>query len=96
MPKTISLLPNSSPTILIPVQTTLGTFQIKWIEDIDSHALFLIHERGESLIATHHNGFSLHVLAEYVKASNYDKARAQLVFISRCGGTVTDASFLDN
>lgn len=82
-----SLLPSSDPHILRKIETVFGTFQVRALPDLDTHGLFLTHERGESLIATHPNGYSCHNLAERMIAGDETRIRAQAEYIQFCGGT---------
>ena len=91
---TRSILGNSSPEILVPVKTERGTFQIKWIEEIGSHALFLDRGEGFFLVATKHNGHSLRALVRRVEENKgADYIKEQLDYIRRCGGTVAAEHF---
>lgn len=85
---TSSLLGNSSPEILKPIQIPAGTLQVAWIEQIDAHGLFLTDEHGTSVIAAHHNGFSCYALARCIRDKDEDRALRQLQFIRDCGGLV--------
>jgi hypothetical protein len=94
--KARALLGNSSAEILKPLQGAGGTFQIVWIEQIDAHALLYQRDQSEGavMLATHHNGFSCHALAERIIAGNRERALSQLEFIARCGGTSIAPEFL--
>ena len=91
--KTSSILGNTSPAILIPVETLVGTFQIQWIEAIGAHALFLDRGEGGIFVASHNNGHSLHALVEFVLAGNQERIKSQLDYIRQCGGTVAAEHF---
>ena len=91
--QTSSILGNTSPAILIPVETSLGKFQIKWIKAIGAHALFLDRGQGGFLVATKHNGFSLMALVKRVKLGNWKDIKGQLDYIRDCGGTVAAEHF---
>lgn len=83
---TRSILPNSSPEILKPLEGIHGTFQVKLLPNGD-HELYL----GTNLIAIHNNGFSCYSLAKrIVDAWNGvrtpEHALEQFDYILRCGG----------
>ena len=59
-----SLLPSNEPRILQPVETPFGVLQVRVIAELDTHGLFHKHDRGESLLATHGNGYGCRVLIE--------------------------------
>lgn len=87
------ILGNSSPEILKLVKTPLGEFQIKWIEELDSHALFLDRGEGGMFVASHNNGHSLFNLIERVQGGMEGRILAQLDYIRACGGTVAAEHF---
>ncbi len=91
--KSASILANSSDEILKPVKTNLGLFQIKWIEELNTHVLLLDRGDGDILVATKHNGHSLHALVERVFAGNVTGIKSQLNYIRQCGGTVAAEHF---
>ncbi|WP_316196631.1 hypothetical protein [Bradyrhizobium sp. SZCCHNS3053] len=82
-----SILPSSSSRILQPVDTPKGTLQVRVIPELDTHALVARHGNGESLLATHPNGFSCHVLLTELQRGNRAKAEKQIAYILDCGGT---------
>lgn len=82
-----SLLPSSAPHILQPMVLPFGVLQVRVLPDLDTHGLFLKHEEGETLIATHPNGYSCHALAERMAAGDVDRIRDQADYIQLCGGT---------
>jgi hypothetical protein len=82
-----SLLPSNEPRILQPVATPFGTLQVRVIAELDTHGLFHKHERGESLLATHGNGYSCYTLLERMVRGDEDGARGQITHILECGGT---------
>jgi hypothetical protein len=87
-----SILPNSAPHILKPIKTNHGTLQVGWIAEIDAHGLFYTYDETGStcLLATHHNGHSLHNLAERItKSGCYSRVREQAEYIRECGGMTT-------
>jgi hypothetical protein len=84
--KTQSILPNSCERILRPIPCKCGHMQVRWMEDADSHGLFITHDRGESLIAMHHNGYSCHNLAERMLTGNLERVEQQALYITDCGG----------
>lgn len=81
-----SLLPSNEPRILRPVETPFGTLQVRPLADLDTHALFHKHERGESILAMHANGYSCHCLLERMVKGDADGARKQAQYILDCGG----------
>lgn len=85
-----SLLPNSSPHILLPMAGKGGTFQVVWWPEADTHAL-IFKAATSRLIATHHNGYSCHALAERIINRDLAYATDQLNFIRRCGGTACES-----
>lgn len=82
-----SLLPSSAPHILQPMVLPFGTLQVRALPDLDTHGLFLKHDMGETLIATHPNGYSCHALAERMATGDVDRIRSQAEYIQDCGGT---------
>ena len=82
-----SLLPSNEPRILQPVNTPFGVLQVRVIPELDTHGLFHKHDRGESLLATHGNGYSCHCLLERMARGDADKVREQAQYILDCGGT---------
>lgn len=91
-----SLLPSNEPRILKPVETPFGTLQVRVIAELDTHGLFHKHSRGESLLATHGNGYSCHVLLEEMVAGNADRVRRQAQYILDCGGTTRHVQHIVN
>jgi hypothetical protein len=87
------ILGNTSPDILKPIETSLGTFQIKWIEELDSHVLLLDRGAGGIFVASHNNGHSLFNLIERIQAGTAERVLAQLNFIRQCGGKVAAEHF---
>jgi len=81
-----SLFPPSDKSILQPVETPFGILQVRTIADLDTHGLFHKHARGESLLATHPNGYSCHYLMEQLVKRNATRARQQIQYILDCGG----------
>ena len=87
-----SVLPNSAPHILKPIQANHGTLQVGWIEEINAHGLFYTYDETGStcLLATHHNGHAVHRLAERLtNGGDYAKAQKQAEYIRDCGGMTT-------
>lgn len=82
-----SLLPSNCPRILQPVETPFGTLQVRVIAELDTHGLFHKHDRGESLLAEHPNGYSCHCLLERMQKRDHDAVRKQVEYILDCGGT---------
>jgi len=82
-----SILPSSDPSILKPINTPVGTMQVRAIPEEDTHGLFDV-ESGE-LIAEHANGYSCHNLADLICQGNGPRARQQALHIIACGGKVT-------
>jgi hypothetical protein len=78
-----SILPSSSPKILTPIVCSFGTLQVKAQPELDTHSLFL----GDTIIASHPNGFSCHALAERMQKGEWVRAMEQADYIVRCGGT---------
>lgn len=96
MSRQSSFLPNSAPHILQPLTGKHGTFLVKWIPELDSHALFF----GGLCIATHHNGFSCHNLAQRLLdvwdgKREPEYALQQFDYILRCGGTGDSQSYVE-
>ena len=85
-----SLLPSNEPRILAPVKTPFGTLQVRVIEELDTHGLFHRHSSGESLLATHGNGYSCFKLLKKIAASDSDAVTRQTQHILDCGGTTRD------
>lgn len=82
-----SLLPSSEPRILRAVETVGGAFQVRVISELDTHGLFHRHAQGETLLATHPNGYSCYALLAFLIAGNVDAAKRQIQYILDCGGT---------
>jgi hypothetical protein len=78
-----SLLPSNEPRILCPIETPFGVLQVRVIAERDEHGLFL----GETLIASHGNGYSCHALLERMVKGDVVKVREQARYIVGCGGT---------
>lgn len=78
-----SLLPSNESRILKPVDAPFGVLQVRVIADCDTHGLFC----GESLLATHPNGYSCHALLERMVSGDTNKTRDQVKYILDCGGT---------
>ncbi len=92
--KSASVLGNTSPEILKPVQTNLGLFQIKWIEDLNTHVLLLDRDKGGFVVASKHNGHSLRALVRRIEENgSAEYIREQLNSIRECGGTVAAEHF---
>ena len=82
-----SLLPSNEARILQPVVTSFGTLQVRVITELDTHGLFHKHAAGESLLATHSNGYSCHVLLKRMATETADRVADQVQYILDCGGT---------
>lgn len=82
-----SLLPSSDPSILKPIEASFGRLQVRALPDLDTHGLFIKHDRGECMIAEHANGYSCRELAERMVAGNEARIRQQVEYILDCGGT---------
>ena len=88
-----SVLGNTSKEIFRPVKTHLGIFQIAWVEAIASYGLFLDRDAGFIFVASHHNGYSLARLTEFIIRDDIKAILRQVVYIRDCGGTVTNDEF---
>lgn len=89
-----SILGNTSPEILKPIKTTVGEFQIKWIEELNTHILLLDRGEGGFVAATKHNGYSLRALVRRIEENgSAEYIREQLNYIRECGGTVAAEHF---
>ena len=77
--RTRSILPNSSPGILKPLE---GGFWTCWHDELDMHVLY----KGFARLAGHHNGYSCYELAMRILAGNTERAIAQFDYIKACGG----------
>jgi len=90
-----SLLANSSPEILKPKVGKAGTFEIVWIPTIDAHALFYTKnekDAASSLVATHHNAYSLNEIVIRCFAGDYARTYQQVEYVQDCGGTACNLS----
>lgn len=87
-----SILPSNEARILKPVETPFGTLQVRVIAELDTHGLF--HEG--SLLATHPNGYSCHVLLEKIVARDSDGVTRQAQHILDCGGTTRNFHHIRN
>ena len=91
-----SFLPSNEARILQPVKTHFGSLQVRVIAELDTHGLFHKHERGESLLATHPNGYSCHELLKRMNDGSADRVRAQVQYILDCGGTTQHVDHIVN
>lgn len=89
-----SLLPSNEARILQPVTTSFGTLQVRVIAELDTHGLFHKHAAGESLLATHPNGYSCHELLIRMAAKNVDRVTQQVQYILDCGGTARNVDHI--
>lgn len=81
-----SILPSNCAMILQPVETPVGTLQVRVMEAQDTHGLFRVSDGA--LLAQHPNGYSCHALAKRLATGG--KAAEQADYIVACGGTVTE------
>jgi hypothetical protein len=91
-----SLLPSNEPRILQPMATPFGVLQVRVIAEIDTHGLFHKHAAGESLLATHPNGYSCHALLERMVKRDDASVCQQVQYILDCGGTARDMQHILN
>lgn len=91
-----SLLPSNEARILQPVVTPFGTLQVRVIAELDAHGLFHKHATGESLLATHPNGYSCHELLKRMVAGDVDRVIAQVDHILKCGDTARHLDHIIN
>lgn len=91
-----SLLPSNEPRILVERHTPFGTLQVRVIAELDTHGLFHKHAGGESLLATHPNGYSCHELLERMVTLNPVRVREQVRYILDCGGTARHMEHIVN
>lgn len=91
-----SLLPSNEPRILTPVESPFGTLQVRVIEELDTHGLFHRHANGESLLATHGNGYSCFKLLEKMVACDNYAVTRQAQYILDCGGTTRNMQHIRN
>lgn len=98
MPRHVSgsILPSSEPRILRPVDTPFGALQVCVIAELDTHGLFLKHDHGETLLATHGNGYSCWELLVCMAAGRVDDALRQAQYILDCGGTARHLDHIRN
>lgn len=82
-----SLLPSNEPRILQAIETPIGVLQVRVIAELDTHGLFHRHAAGESLLATHPNGYSCYVLLERMQSRDRRAVLDQVDHILACGGT---------
>lgn len=82
-----SLLTSNEARILQPTIAAFGTLQVRVIAELDTHGLFHKHAAGESLLATHPNGYSCHELLKRMAAETADRVTQQVEHILACGGT---------
>lgn len=87
-----SLLPSSDARILRAVKTPFGTLQVRPIVELDTHGLF----HNDSLLVTHPNGYSCHVLLERMVKREVDRAVEQVNYILDCGGTARHMTHIVN
>ena len=86
-----SILPSSCPAILEPVKCSFGVLQVRPQPEIDTHSLFL----GDTIIASHPNGFSCYSLAVRLQKQEWERAIEQANYIIRCGGS-SDLATIQN
>lgn len=91
-----SLLPSNEPRILKAVETPFGILQVRIIAELDTHGLFHKHAAGESLLATHPNGYSCHALLERMVKGDAGAVRQQVQYILDCGGTARHVDHIVN
>lgn len=98
MPRHIggSILPSSEPRILQPVETPHGVLQVRVIAELDTHGLFHKHAGGETLLATHPNGYSCFALLERMVKGDATRVRQQVQYILDCGGTTRHIEHIVN
>ena len=95
-----SILASSDASILKPMQGVFGTFQVKALQELDTHGLFLTDARGyTNLIAMHPNGYSCHNLAKrtcevWKGEKPYEYAIEQYKYILACGGMTKEDSVM--
>jgi hypothetical protein len=82
-----SILPSNDSRILKPVATPHGVLQVRVIAELDTHGLFYKSDAGETLLATHPNGYSCRALLDRMAARQVDRVRDQVQYILDCGGT---------
>lgn len=87
-----SLLASSEPRILVPIKTPFGTLQVVPDEQRDTHDLILETQYGRTVIASHPNGYSCHILAERMVSGVEERIANQAAYIARCGGESIPAS----
>lgn len=89
-----SFLGNASNEWTNPIKTNRGLFQIRWIEDLNTHVLLLDRVDGDFVVATIHNGHSLRALVRRIEENgSAEYIREQLNYIRECGGTVAAEHF---
>jgi len=91
-----SILPSNDESILRPVDTPFGVLQVRVIAELDTHGLFYRHDGGESLLATHGNGYSCHTLLKKMVACDDDGVTRQAQHILDCGGTTRNLHHIRN
>lgn len=98
---TRSILPNSSPEILLPMVGKHGTLQVRWQEEMGSHGLFYqaVKDGSWRFLAGHHNGYSCanlgkRIIAAWAGDVEAEYAMRQHDYILACGGHAISASFL--
>ena len=91
-----SLLPSNEPRILKPVETPFGTLQVRVIAELDTHGLFHKRVVGETLLATHGNGYSCFGLLERMVKGDSNVVRSQVQYILDCGGTARHVDHIVN
>lgn len=97
MPRNVggSLLPSNEARILRPVETPFGVLQVRVIAELDTHGLFHKHAQGETLLATHPNGYSCFELLERMARGDRARALEQARYILACGGTARQLDHID-
>jgi hypothetical protein len=91
-----SLLPSSSPRVLAATEHPFGILQVRALPDADTHALFLRTATGETMLATHPNGYSCRALAGCMAVGNVESTRDQVNYILACGGTARHIDHIIN
>ena len=64
-----------------------GVFQVVPDEPLDTHHLVFTCNGVTTVIASHPNGFSCHVLAERIIKGDTQRIKGQVDYIIACGGS---------
>lgn len=89
-----SIFPSSSPEVLAVVKfggSCLWPGDLQVVPDVaqDTHHLMLINGKSRTVLASHPNGHSCHLLAKRMADQDRPRSNDQAIYIIACGGSIT-------